>query len=61
MAPEHILTRLQRYWRYLVAALVGLAAGAVFRGTIGVIVGVVVALTIILILEPWTRRARRGR
>lgn len=50
-----------RYWRYLVAALVGLAAGAVFRGTIGVIVGVFVALTIILIAESRTRRGSRRR
>jgi 4-amino-4-deoxy-L-arabinose transferase-like glycosyltransferase len=45
-----------RYWRYLVAALVGLGAGAIFRGTIGVIIGVFVALTII---ESRTQRARR--
>jgi hypothetical protein len=48
-----------RYWRYLVAALVGLGAGAVFRGTIGVMIGVFVALTIILMIESRTQRARR--
>jgi 4-amino-4-deoxy-L-arabinose transferase-like glycosyltransferase len=48
-----------RYWGYLVAALVGLGAGAIFRGTIGIIIGVLVALTIILLIESRTRRARR--
>jgi hypothetical protein len=48
-----------RYWRYLVAALVGLGAGAIFRDTIGVIIGVFVALTIILIIESKAQRARR--
>ena len=48
-----------RYWRYLVVALVGLVAGAIFRGTIGVIIGVLVALTIILMIESRTQRARR--
>jgi 4-amino-4-deoxy-L-arabinose transferase-like glycosyltransferase len=43
-----------RYWRYLVAALVGLGAGAIFRGTIGVIIGGFVALTIILMIESRT-------
>ena len=47
------------YWRYLVAALVGLGAGAIFRGTIGVIIGVLVGLTIILMIEYRTQRARR--
>jgi 4-amino-4-deoxy-L-arabinose transferase-like glycosyltransferase len=53
--------RLPRYWRYLVAALVGLAAGAVLRGTMGVIVGVFIALTIILIVESRTRSGSRRR
>jgi hypothetical protein len=48
-----------RYWRYLLAALVDLGAGAILRGTIGVIIGVFVALTIILIIESRTQRARR--
>jgi 4-amino-4-deoxy-L-arabinose transferase-like glycosyltransferase len=48
-----------RYWRYLVAALVGLGAGTIFPGTIGVIVGGFVGLTIILMIEPRTQRARR--
>jgi hypothetical protein len=48
-----------RYWRYLVAALGGLSAAAISRGTIGVIIGVFVTLTIIVIIESRTRRARR--
>jgi 4-amino-4-deoxy-L-arabinose transferase-like glycosyltransferase len=50
---------MRRYWRYLIAALVGLGAGAIFRGTIGVIMGVFVALTIILMIESRPQRARR--
>jgi 4-amino-4-deoxy-L-arabinose transferase-like glycosyltransferase len=50
---------MSRYWRYLVAALVGLGAAAIFRGTVGVIVGVFGALTIILVIESRTQRARR--
>jgi hypothetical protein len=49
-----------RYWRYVIAALVGLATAAVFRGTtIGLIAGVVVALTLILIVESRQRAGRR--
>jgi hypothetical protein len=47
-----------RYWRYLVAASVGLGAGAILPGTIWVIIGGFVALTIILMIESRTQRAR---
>jgi hypothetical protein len=48
-----------RHWRYLVAALCGLGAGAISGSTAGLIIGVLVSLTIILIIESRARRSRR--
>jgi len=42
---------LLRYWRFGLAAVSGLAFGAVLPGSFGTVVGVVVALTAILLLE----------
>jgi predicted PurR-regulated permease PerM len=50
--------RLKRYWRFGVAALVVITVGAILRGTWGLIVGVLVAVTLIAALE---RTFHRGR
>jgi hypothetical protein len=48
-----------RYWRFGVAAVIGLAVGAVLPGSFGLVVGVVVALTAIVLLERRLHRPRR--
>jgi hypothetical protein len=50
----------RRNWRFGIAAVCGLLTGALIRnGTVGVVVGVSVALSIIVLVERRLHRTRR--
>lgn len=50
---------LRRYWRFGVAAVIGLVAGAVgLHGSFGAAIGGAIAVVVILLLEQKVRRIR---